>query len=171
MTGMAALVVFLPVLAQLVCLGFLTYSVIIFARVQSNGARRMTDLAVLAAATGSLALLLWPVSFSSYGSITISVDPATGATSQVTDSGVRTLLFPNLAHLGDRALLIAGIPVAATGLAAIWQRVLPLPRVARIGAAIILGTWFVGGFSSFSWWSYPAILAIAVAISRPERTT
>jgi hypothetical protein len=165
------LVVFLPVLAQLVCLGVLTYMVIRFARVQSNGARRMTDLAALVAVTGSLAMLLWPVGFSSYGSITISVDPATGATSQVTDSGVRTLLFPNLAQLGDRALLVAGIPVAATALAAIWQRILPLPRIARVGAAIVLGTWFVAGFSSFSWWSYPAILPIAVAISRREGTT
>src|SRR5713226_5688206 len=165
------LVVFLPVLAQLVCLGLVTYAVIRFARVQSNGARRMTDLAALVAVAGSLALLLQPVALSSYGSITNSADPSTGATSQVTDSGVRILLFPNLAQLGDRALLFAGIPVAATGLAALWQRVLPLPRIARVSAAVVLGTWFVAGFSSFSWWSYPAILAIAVAISRRERTT
>ena len=79
------------------------------------------------------------------------------------------MLFPNLTLLGARAPLVAGIPIAATGFAALWQRLLPKPRVARIASEIALVAWFaIGALTSLGWWSFPAILAMAVAISRPE---
>jgi len=82
--------VVIQLLGQMLILGVLTYAVIATAQTQSNAAQRMTDVAVLVAAIGSAVLLFWPVSFDSYVSQTISVDPTTGSTSHVGDSGVRT---------------------------------------------------------------------------------
>jgi hypothetical protein len=161
----------LPLAAIVAGVVLLTYVVVLRARRPNADARYLTWTALAVAVIGSACFILWPVQFSSQGGITIAVDPVTHQQFRTDTSGIVVTFFPNLTSLGWKALGFAGIPVGLTAIPFAWQKTGARgARVLRIASTVGLIAWLViGGISAVSWWSYPATLAMAAAVSRPER--